>query len=228
MGAQDPRRAAKFLSQRACELVGRDSDVGRRARILNVRGAVSEAAGLSRAFAEAGGVTQPNEEPSRAGHGIATLPDVIDEAQRLLSEDVVLRERAPALREHVRDALDKVRGAALQQPKPNVRDAHVRALETARDELESSYLGHTLDAVTHLTLQRPDALLELESAVQSLVTDLRARGWSDPKLTTAFKLLDSDAPADALATARNQFQSAIRTFTCYVPVSSLRGCPDRC
>ena len=213
--AAERARARTLFLQRFAELVHPDSDIGRRARTLNVRTAVEEAAALAASFVRSGGRTRNVAEPHSAGHGIAMLPDVAREALDLLSDDVVLKRGHPEIVDPLRIALEK-----LTQEEPDCDSSRVAEVQAYAAQLARTYCGDALQLIRTIIADRPRELLQLESAAQGLVSDLRARGWTDQALLEKVVGLGSanefDTAFDAFS---RELTAAPRRFTCYVAVT---------
>lgn len=168
-------RAADFFVSRWRELVSPDSDIGRRSKTLNARTAAEEAAKLAESAIRAGGVTRPGEDPALAGHGIASLPDVVKEALTILSTDVVLKAKQPQMVSHLADRLARL-------DKPDARQEEAKEVLAMCDALLNTYTRDALSLAQDIIAARPRELFELEDLVESLVADLRTRGWNDASL----------------------------------------------
>lgn len=216
--APDPAeraRARTLFLQRFAELVHPESDIGRRARTLNVRTAVEEAAALATSFVRAGGRTRNVAEPRAAGHGIAMLPEVAREALDLLTDDVVLKRMHPQLLEPLRGALERL---AIEEP--NFGSTDVAEIEAYAGQLSRTYCTDALELIRSGITDRPRELLLLESAAQCLVSELRARGWTDHALLEKVVALgEAEDFAAAFANFAAQLTAAPRRFTCYVAVT---------
>lgn len=214
--AAERARARALFLQRFAELVHPDSDIGRRARTLNIRTAIEEASALAASFVRSGGRTRNVAEPRSAGHGIAMLPDVGREALDLLSDDVVLKRKHPEIVDPLRIALEK-----LAREEPDCDSSTVAELDAYAAHLARTYCCDALQLIRTIITNRPRELLPLEIAAQGLVSDLRARGWTDQalldKVVTLGTANDFDAAFDVFS---GELTAPARRFTCYVAVTT--------
>src|SRR5262249_17121697 len=149
------------------------SDISRRARTLCARTAAEEAARLASTYLRTGGVTNAAADPSEAGHGVKTLPQVAEEALALLSVDHVIKRRLPALDAPLRAMLEK-----LTKEEPQHTHSDVAQFNALLAHLEQSYVDSALDCIEALLTTDTKALLELEAVCEAFVSDVRARGWT--------------------------------------------------
>ncbi len=175
---------------------------------------MEEVASLARAYIAAHGQTRPTADPSAAGHGIATIGDVADEALCILSEDVVLKLRQPAIVDLLRKSLTRVRVGMDE-----MTEEEVAFLFSLNATLRRTYLSDALAAIAWLTAEEPRRLADLDRCVGTLVTDLRARGWSDPTLRRLFSSLSHGDFKTEFAEIRTKVLSPFPSYSCYVAVS---------
>lgn len=217
----DSERAALLFLWRWRELVSPHAYVGRLARTLSARAVVEEAARLADSHLRAGGRTRAAADPSEAGHGIAMLPDVIDEADAIVSKDYVLKKKRQEVQrdlcqifKRIKDARQKFRSGEVPIPAEDVS-----LLQACAEILEKTYLVDALDCLDEL-LTDGKHLLDVEAVCGALVSDVRSRGWTDPGL---LELLAPDDTADHIGTTLKRLRATLtappRTITCYVPVS---------
>lgn len=79
-------RRRRFVRERLLELVAADAPLTRRARTLSTRAAIDEVLLLADAQLRA-----LERDPSGGAHGIAMLPEMVDEANQIITEDIALR-----------------------------------------------------------------------------------------------------------------------------------------
>jgi len=208
-------RAWLFIVQRLRELFDPTATITRRCPTLNVRLAALEAASLARAHVRAQGVTRPAADPVVAGHGVATLPNVVDEAQQLLSGDVTLKLQQPEAVEPLRAALERVRPSA-----DSLKQADLARLDALNASLSRTYLEDTFRAMEGLLLSKPQRLNDIEAVSIALVADLRSRGWSDERLRSQFKgIAETDEPFEQLQRVREALTCPPKLWPCHVAVS---------
>jgi len=170
-------RLYKFFLERSEELVASYSDIGRKARTLCARTALAEALSLARARLRSGGVTRPSADPADAGHGIATLPDVVTEALELLSADQVLKRTQPEVVAELRSLVEPLTAAEYE-----CTEIALSKVEGLLSHLRTTYISDALDTVRALVTNGQKDLLDVEAIAETLISDLRARGFSDQTL----------------------------------------------
>ncbi len=202
-------RATRLVVERLRELVSA-STISRRARTLSVVSAVAECAALARAKVRAGGVTRPSADPSRAGHNIAMLPDVVREATSLVRSDPVLKRTQPELATLLVADLEKLRQQELFEET-------ILRVEAYGQTLRKSYLLDALTSLEELVRDDPRELFEIEQVCVGLVSELRNRGWSDTTLAEAFGKYEDDI--GGLVSSLRSLDSPPKRWPCYVAVT---------
>lgn len=183
---QKRRRAFQLALARLRELVDARTPIARRSRTLSPAGAIAECCALARAKVRAGGVTRPSADPKRAGHNVAMLPDVVREAVGLLRADQVLKRGASELGRLLCADLERLSNDDL------LNEEAILKVEALGEALRRTYLTDALDALQAVATTEPRELFAVEEVCDSVVAELRARGWSDTSLREAFSPPFSD------------------------------------
>lgn len=184
--------------------------MARRPRTLSPVSAVYECSALARAKVRAGGVTRPSAEPSKAGHNIVMVPDVVKEASTLLRNDEVLKRRQPEL-------IVLLTGALEVLARADVDEENVLRAEAFAQSLRRTYLSDAFSTLEDLAEQSPRELYALEQVCGSLISELRARGWSDATLNEI--LSGPIASVTELLITLRTLDRSDQTFHCYVAVT---------
>ena len=214
-----PARAARLFISRWRELILPTTEVGRRSRTLSALAALDEAADLAASYVRSHGVTSSAASPQFAGHGIATLSEVVAETVQLLSLDPVLRRRRPTITDLVRATLSRI-GTDAPPKQSDVHD-----LTTTAALIRKTYVADAFVLVSELASQRPKELKQIERICECLVPELRNRGFTDATLLELLDLSLQRAHLDALAAIdelRAQVDLPTREWTCYVGVAADR------
>lgn len=204
-------RAIDLFAVRWRELLLPKTSVARRARTLSARLAIQELALLARSHLLAEGRTIAAS--ANPGHGIANIPDVAAEARLLIGHDVVLRRRRRPLKEMLDGIISRCSVA------DSIKGADVHRLNAISGYLEKTYVPDSLELILESILERPKELVELEALCESLVADLRARGFFDE---TLLELVPQGFAREFVQLDFFQLRSRVQAesvaWACYVPV----------
>jgi hypothetical protein len=102
---------------------------------------------------------------------------------------------------------------------PSFEASDLAKLHALTAGLERSYHADAVDTIRDLVENDPGRLFDVETATHILITDLRARGWSEQSL---FRLLSAvaDRPFDeAFSSLRQTITAPPAWFTCYIAVT---------
>lgn len=211
------QRAISFARARLIELCASESAPSRSAPTLSTRAALEEALALADARLRSGGVTRPGADPANAGHGVSTLPEVVEEALSLISSDHVIKRASGSLIDPLRKSVERLRA-------DDVTQGDIEKTRGFANRLFATFIEDAFALIREIAVDRPKALSELEVACEQLAADLQARGWSSETLSSEVEQL-SDAPDSFLASLErlcDVFLRPAREFLCYVPVLASR------
>lgn len=207
-------RAATVFVERWLEQL-RTSFVPRRVRTLSACGALEELLALAESYVKSGGVTRPAIDPEESGHGVRMLEDVAKEAADVLCADEVMKSAYPKRKSVLYDLVQKM--AARE----NVTQQSVEQLRALTISVKRTALQDGFDLCECLVTHEPKRHESLCSLSESLVSELRSRGWSDDALLAAGEAVRasiSSKPVQALRDLRSRLTVEPRDFICYVPV----------
>lgn len=208
-------RAGTLFVERWIEQLA-TSFVPRRARTLCAYSAIDELLSLSEGLVRSGGSTRPAIDPDDAGHGVAMLPDVAQEAADLVASDQLLRirhsKRKQVLHEHL----------TLFRFKENVTADSIAVLRALSAPLKRDAISDGFDCVNRIIESSPKEHSALCNLCELLVSELRNQGWSDEALLDigqrARELL-AEGHIPAVQHLRDSTTSPQSPFTCYVTVA---------
>ena len=203
-------RAARLFLQRWREQLD-TSFAPRRARTLGACAALEEVIALADSALRSGGQTKPAIDPEEGGHGVQMLPDVAAEAERTLKRDVLLNSRygprCEALLESLKhakpDKVDELRGALAQ-------------MNVLAPLLRRSYVADAFEEAQRTIEGAPESHDKIARLCESIVSELRAQGWSDTGLLEACGALPPDDDVAAVGSLAARVCSARQQFECYV------------
>jgi hypothetical protein len=203
-------RAARLFVQRWKEQLI-TAFAPRRARTLGACAALEEVIALADSALRSGGQTRPAMDPDDSGHGVQMLPDVVAEAERTLKRDVLLNSRysprCNALLEslkHVKpDKPDEIRGALAQ-------------LNVLMPLLRRSYVSDAFDELQRTIEKEPESHERMVRLGESIISELRAQGWSDAGLLEACSPLSAEDAESKLRELAARVCSDKQRFECYV------------
>jgi hypothetical protein len=193
------------------------SPIGRRARTLSARTAVEETSELAAAYIRAGGSSSAGASADRAGHGIKTLSEVIDEAEDLTRADLVLKRKQQIAQGIVLRGLKRIGDALSAKTSPIHSDVH--DLQATSLLIKNTYVTDAFGLVRDILNDSPRRLQDVECVCQTLISDLRARGFTDPTLIEmldgALKIGGGDG-SKALAELERLTTVTSSSWRCYV------------
>lgn len=210
-------RAARLVFERWTEQL-ETSYLPRRARTLGTCGALDELTALADGWVRSGGLMRPAVDPDDGGHGVAMLPDVGAEAERAIRDDVFLRRRQPQRRDVLADAAKRLKGEKPDDTAVRESLALVRAL---MKRWRREYLTGSFDELERIVANEPAAAEDLISLAESVVSELRALGWTDVGLGEAARhaISERGATPAAISVLRGIVLREASDFTCFVSLT---------
>lgn len=211
----ESRRAATLFFERWLEQL-RTTYPSRRARTLGACAALDEVLALAESWVRSGGQTRPAIDPEDSGHGVLMLPDVVEEAAAILRVDEVLRRRYP----HRKAVLDE--SVTRLKAKENVSQDLIEQLRALLLGIRQGYLRDGFAELQALVNAEPKHREQVVSLADALVSELRARGWSDEGLEEAAVVAMSDAANDHLKAIPGLLANLSKKevdFECYVSIT---------
>lgn len=208
-------RATRVFVERWVEQL-RTTFVPRRARTLSTHSALEELLNLAEGFVRSGGVTRPSVDPEDGGHGVLMLADVALEACDYVAEDELLRARHSTRKQVLFDLVQTMRS------KENVTADSVAVLRAIVAPLRKAVIPESFNLVEQLIESTPKEHAALCQLSNSIVSELRARGWSDEALLDAGAAAERSISPDwrlCLLDLRDKVTSPSRDFTCFVAVT---------
>ncbi len=209
------RRALQLFFERWFEQL-ETNFTPRRARTLSALSALNELVALAEGHVRSGGRTRPAVDPDDAGHGVLMLPDVAKEAAQLVSADEVLRSEYPA-RKQVLQGL-----SSTLESVENVSQGLIEQVKALLSVLRNDYIHAAFRTLNSTVADSPKSSGAIVALVDSLVSELRSRGWSDEGLNEAGKIAMADHSADlqlAVAVLKDQVVAPLSQFECYIGIS---------
>jgi hypothetical protein len=174
-GDGEGRRAATLFFERWLEQL-RTSYPSRRARTLGACAARDELLALAESWVRSGRQTRPAIDPEDGGHGVLMLPDVAEEVATILRADEILRRRHPRRKKVLDELVTRLKA------KENVSQSLVEQLQALLLGVRQSYLTDGFAELQHLVSKEPKLREQVIAIADALVSELRARGWSDEGL----------------------------------------------
>lgn len=209
------RRSFRLFFERWLEQL-ETSFTPRRARTLGALSALDEVVALAEGYVRSGGQTRPAIDPNDAGHGVYMLPDVVDEALDFLGADEVLRHQYAARKEVLQELTKTLRSTE------NIAPELIEQVKALRAVLRRDYLTAGFRTLAELVGEGSKPHAAVVALADSLVSELRVRGWSDEGLKEAADAAQHTGAGD-LQAAVSALQSLISRepseFECYVGVS---------
>ncbi len=210
----DSDRALALFFERWLEQL-QTTFVPRRARTLSTFAALDELIGLAESHVRLGGQTRPAPDPLDAGHGVHMLPDVADEVGVMLSADEVLRRRYAARKEILQDLASKFKS------RENVSQEAVEQLRSVLTVLRKTCTPDAFAVLSELVDSTPKAHAAVFAIADTLVSELRVRGWSDEGLVDAVTHArqTEGATKGGIAKLEQIVSKSAAQYECYVSVS---------
>lgn len=150
------------------------------------------------------------------------LPDVAAETERAIRGDVFLSRRNPQRR----DVLAETARRLNKLDDVTVREA-LGVTRALLNGWKREYLERSFDELDHVVADEPDAHIDLVALSESIVSELRAQGWTDVGLREAAEHAASETgrtPA-AISALRRIVLRERSEFTCFVSVTLPREHP---
>jgi hypothetical protein len=186
----------------------------RRARTLGAISALDELVALAEGFVRSGGQQRPAVDPEDAGHGVRMLPDVAKEAGEVLAGDEILTNEYPTRKSVLLELVHRL------ESKENATPELIEQIKALLGLIRDQYLTAGFRALRSLTEGKPKRQASLTSIADSLVSELRNRGWSDDGLRDAIKTANPGADRSrALEDLERLISTPATEFECYVSVS---------
>lgn len=209
------RRAAKLFFERWLEQLS-TSYPSRRARTLGACAALDELLVLAESWVRSGGQTRPAIDPEDSGHGVLMLPDVADEAAEILRADEILRRRYAQRKVVLQDIATRLK------TRENVSQNLVEQLRALLLGVRQGYLRDGFAELQAVVTAEPKHHEQVVALADALVSELRARGWSDEGLEEEALRSQLDAANDNLQAIAGLLTNVSRKdgdFECYVSVT---------
>jgi hypothetical protein len=185
----------------------------RRARTLGAISALDELVALADGHVRSGGQQRPAIDPDDAGHGVRMLPDVAKEAAEIIAADEVLSFEYPTRKLVLVELVQRL------ESKENATPELIEQVKALLGLIRDQYLSAGFRALRSLTATNPKHHGALLSLADSLVSELRNRGWSDDGLRDAAKMaLGAADRSVALGMLEDLISKSISDFECYVSV----------
>ncbi|AUX27460.1 uncharacterized protein SOCEGT47_080510 [Sorangium cellulosum] len=139
------------------------------------------------------------------------LPDVAAEAEKTLQRDVLLVSRYSARRDVLVEAARRIKSDKAD----DIRAAlgQINALLPA---LRRSYIEDGFAELQRLLEYEPGEHERIVGLAECIVSELRARGWTDAGLLEAYEITPADDAVAVVATLATRVCSAKQQFECYV------------
>jgi hypothetical protein len=144
------------------------------------------------------------------------LPDVAAEANQFLSDDEILRHEYPARKNVLQELSETLRSSE------NVSQEVIEQIKALLSVLKNDYLDAGFRTVNATLAKSPKSSAVLVGLADSLVSELRSRGWSDEGLLEAGNRAKQAVPGDemsALQALHREVSAQLSSFVCYVGVS---------
>ncbi|WP_437743938.1 hypothetical protein WMF39_02400 [Sorangium sp. So ce1504] len=213
-GHEGERTALLFIERWLEQL--RTTFVPRRARTLCAHAALDEVLALAESFVRSGGSTRPAIEPADGGHGVHMLGDVALEAAHYVSGDEVLSAIYPKRKQVLHDLVLGMKA------KENVTQDAVELLRALVSPLRRTALRDSFDRVLRTIEKSPKEHEAICTLSETIVSELRALGWSDEALDEAGAAAEADIRTRGSA-GIEQLGRALTVppgeFICFVAVS---------
>lgn len=185
----------------------------RRARTLGAISALDELVALADGYVRSGGQQRPAIDPEDAGHGVRMLPDVAKEAAEVVSADEVLSNEYATRKTVLVELVQRL------EAKENATPEAIEQVKALLGLIREHYLTAGFRALRSLVESKPKHHAALISLADSLVSELRNRGWSDDGLRDAAKTaLGAADRAQAVNMLEDFVSTPVSEFECYVSV----------
>ncbi len=150
------------------------------------------------------------------------LPDVAAETDRAIRDDMFLSRRHPQRR----DVLAETAKRLTKVDDVNAREA-LGVTRALLNGWRREYLEGSFAELEHIVANQPDAHGDLVALSESIVSELRAQGWTDAGLREAAERATSETgPSPAAITSLRGIVLRQRSeFTCFVSVTLPRERP---
>jgi hypothetical protein len=213
-------RAAKLFLDRWQESL-ETTFPSRRARTLSAGAAVEELLALADSWVRSGGVTKPAATPADGGHGVAMLPDVVDEALGIVKADPVLEARQITYQCAFKALIPNLK------QKNQISAERVLQLKVLFENVRRVYIDDGFATALNLIGSSPENHDRIERVASAIVSELRAIGWSDEGLKEVTLAVRKAAVGHVAAVGQLQVVVSVprRNFVCYVSVTIPQHCP---